>query len=56
MLPIVMKDKAEKLCDKPCCDITVVATRVIKDSAWETIRSPDPMGQWRAVHMQQRHN
>ena len=36
---------AEIECDKPFCDITEVVIRVTNDSVWETIRSPDPMGQ-----------
>ena len=42
LVHVFTKQMSDISCDKPFCDITVVATQVTKDSVWETLRSPDP--------------
>ena len=51
LVDVFTKQMSDISCDKPCCDIIVVATQVTKDSVWETIRSPDPMIQMSAMHV-----
>ena len=41
-----------EMSDKLSCGTEMVATLVTKDSAWETVSSPDLMGQRWTVHMQ----
>ena len=51
LVHVFTKQMSDISCDKPCCDITVVATQVTKDSVWETLRSPDPMIQLSTMHV-----
>ena len=41
---VFTKQMSDISCDKPCCDITVVATQVTKDSVWEMLSLCDNFG------------